>query len=141
MSRQQKTELYFNWMVCILIRRKWNCMFYTHTHTWCVCMRVLVYDLCISRNTYSVTQMNTERVTQWLVHCVLFMNILQFCVEANFPTVTANRNFHHNPFMLPRWWIIISIPCPSKSIHFIPLFLLLTVLYTFSHMLCPTPNV
>ena len=131
-------------------------MFYTHTHDVCayvcVCVCVCVraracVRACVcerereSRNTYSATQMNTERVTQSLVRYVLFMNILQFCVKANFPTVTAIGNFHHNPFMLSRWWIIPSILCPSKSIHFIPcLFLPLTVLYTFSHM-CSTPNV
>jgi hypothetical protein len=124
-------------------RRKWNCIFYTHTHTWCVC--VLVYEcvcvcVCVSRNTYSVTQMNTERVTQLLVNYVLFKNILQFCVKANFPTITAVDNFHHNPFMFPRWWIISSILCPSKSIQFTPcLFLPLTVLYAFSHLYY-TPN-
>lgn len=124
-------------------RRKWKCMFYTHMTCVHVCVCACVWlCVCVSRNTYSATQMNSDWVTQWLIHYVLFMNILHFCVKANFLTVTAISNFHHNPFTFPRWWIISSILYPSESIHFIHcLFLPLTVLYTYSHILCSTPNI
>ena len=144
--------LYFLSLIYVFLMSKVEenetaCSTHTHTHTHtrgCACVHVCVcvcVCVCVSRNAYRATQVNTERVTQWLIHNILFMNILQFCVKANFPTITAVGNFHHNPFMFARWWIISSILCPSESIHFIPsLFVPLTVLYTFSHLLCSTPN-
>lgn len=155
MWRQLKTELYFNWMICILILyflfpisvlikiKKEENETACSTHILCVCAGVwlcVCMCVCVRRNTYSATQMYIERVTQWLFLYILFMNILQFCVEANFLTIIAFGNFHHNPFIFPRWCIISSILCPSKIIHFILcIFLPLTVLYTFSHLFS-TPN-